>query len=62
MQDLTQEQLADKVGVSRQTMIAIENNKYNPSLDLAFKLARYFKVSIEDIFAYDEEGTPNAQP
>jgi putative transcriptional regulator len=43
-------------------MIAIENNKYNPSLDLAFKLARYFKVSIEDIFAYDEEGTPNAQP
>ena len=56
MRDLTQEQLAVKVGVSRQTVIAIESNKYNPSLDLAFKLARLFEVAIEDIFFYEEEG------
>jgi putative transcriptional regulator len=56
MHDLTQEQLAEKVEVSRQTVIAIESNKYNPSLDLAFKLARLFRVAIEDIFFYDEEG------
>lgn len=50
MHDLTQEQLADKMGVSRQTVIAIESNKYLPSLGLAFKIARLFKVKIEDIF------------
>jgi len=48
--NLTQEQLADKLEVSRQTVIAIENNKYLPSLGLAFKIARLLKVSIEDIF------------
>jgi len=56
MHDLTQEALAEKVGVSRQTVIAIERNKYNPSLDLAFKLARLFGVAIEEIFFYEEEG------
>lgn len=56
MRDLTQEALAEKVGVSRQTVIAIESNKYNPSLDLAFKLARLFGVAIEEIFFYEEEG------
>jgi putative transcriptional regulator len=50
--NLTQEQLADKVGVTRQTIIAIESNKYLPSLDLAFKLAHYFQVSVDDIFIY----------
>lgn len=54
MHDLTQEQLAEKVGVSRQTVIAIESNKYNPSLNLAFKLARLFEVAIGDIFLYEE--------
>jgi putative transcriptional regulator len=54
MHDLTQEELADKVNVSRQTVIAIENNKYNPSLELAFKLARLFDAAIEDIFIYDD--------
>ena len=53
MHDLTQEQLADKIGVSRQTVIAIENDKYLPSLGLAFKIARLFKVTIEDIFSYE---------
>lgn len=50
MANLTQEQLADKIGVSRQTVNAIEANKYLPSLGLAFKIARLFKVKIEDIF------------
>lgn len=50
--DLTQEQMADKLGVSRQTIIAIESDRYLPSLGLAFKMARLFQVSIEDIFIY----------
>jgi putative transcriptional regulator len=52
---LTQEDLADKINVSRQTIIAIENNKYLPSITLAFKLSRLFQVNIEDIFIYQEE-------
>ncbi|WP_440947078.1 helix-turn-helix transcriptional regulator [Methanosarcina sp. T3] len=55
--DLTQESLAEKVGVTRQTINAIEKGKYDPSLDLAFKLSRLFKASIEDIFLY--EGSKN---
>lgn len=54
MHNLTQEQLADKLGVSRQTVIAIESDKYLPSLGLAFKIARVFKVNIEDVFTYEE--------
>ena len=54
MHDLTQEDLAQEIGVTRQTVIAIEKGKYNPSLELAFKIARYFKVSIEKIFIHDE--------
>jgi putative transcriptional regulator len=52
MNDLTQEKLANKLGITRQTIIAIEKDKYDPSLALAFKLARFFKVQIEDIFIY----------
>jgi putative transcriptional regulator len=48
--DLTQEDLAEKIGVSRQTVIAIESDKYLPSLGLAFRIAKLFKVKIEDIF------------
>lgn len=48
----TQEGLGLKVGVTRQTMIAIEKGKYNPSLELAFKLARELVVSIEELFEY----------
>jgi len=55
MRDLTQEALANEIGVTRQTVIAIEKGKYNPSLELAFKLARYFDVRIEDIFIYESE-------
>jgi putative transcriptional regulator len=51
---MTQQQLADRVGVTRQTIIAIEAGKYSPSLPLAFRLARAFGVSIEHVFQYDE--------
>ncbi len=54
MHDLTQDALAQQLGVTRQTILAIEKGKYDPSLDLAFKIARYFNVSIEEVFAYAE--------
>ncbi len=53
--ELTQQQLADRVGVTRQTIIAIESGRYSPSLPLAFKLARAFGVSIEDVFEFEDE-------
>jgi len=52
--NLTQEDLAREIGVTRQTIIAIEKGKYNPSLELAFKIARHFEATIEDIFVYDQ--------
>lgn len=55
MHELTQEQLADKLNVSRQTVIAIESNKYLPSLSLAFRIAAVFGVKIEDVFFEDNE-------
>ena len=55
MNDLTQDSLAHAIGVNRQTILAIEKGKYVPSLDLAFKIARYFKVNVEDVFIYDHE-------
>jgi putative transcriptional regulator len=51
----SQSDLADKLGVSRQTVNAIETEKYDPSLPLAFKVARLFKSRIEDIFELDKE-------
>ena len=51
---LTQEQLAEKLHVSRQTIHSIESQKYLPSITLAFKIARLFNLNIEDIFEYDE--------
>jgi putative transcriptional regulator len=54
MQDITQEDLARELGVTRQTIIAIEKNKYDPSLSLAFKISRFFKVQIEDVFVYED--------
>jgi putative transcriptional regulator len=55
MHDLTQEDLAKKIGVTRQTILAIEKGKYVPSLDLAFKISRHFNVNIEEVFIYSEE-------
>ncbi len=60
MHDLTQETLAEKVGVTRQTIHAIEKGKYDPSLELAFKLARLFDVRIEDIFLYEDREVRNS--
>jgi putative transcriptional regulator len=51
MRNITQAELADKLGVSRQTVNAIETEKYDPSLPLAFKIARVFKCRIEDVFS-----------
>lgn len=51
---LTQEELAKALGVTRQTIIAIEKGKYDPSLRLAFRIARFFNRSIEEIFIYEE--------
>ncbi|MFH0968715.1 MAG: helix-turn-helix transcriptional regulator, partial [Methanobacteriota archaeon] len=53
MNDLTQEDLAKEVGVTRQTILAIEKGKYDPSLELAFRISYYFGVHIEEIFTYD---------
>ena len=52
--EMTQEELAKKVGVTRQTIIAMEKGKYSPSLELAFRIAREFGVSLEEVFSYDE--------
>lgn len=51
---LRQEDLANELQVTRQTIIAIENNKYNPSLELALKMARFFDAPVEDIFQLGE--------
>lgn len=51
---IKQEELAAALEVSRQTIGSLENGRYNPSITLAFKLARYFNMSIEDIFIYEE--------
>lgn len=52
---IKQEELAAILEVSRQTIGSLENGRYNPSILLAFKLARYFEISIEEIFIYEEE-------
>lgn len=52
---LTQEELAEALEVSRQTISSLENGRYNPSILLAFKIARFFGMSIEEIFIYEEE-------
>ena len=53
--EMTQQQLADKAGVTRQTIIAIEAGKYAPSLTLAFRIARAFNVKVEEVFQYKDE-------
>ena len=53
--DLTQQELANKVGVRRETIVFLEKGKYNPSLKLAYKIARVFKTSIEELFILENE-------
>jgi len=57
MHDLTQEELANKLGVTRQTVVSLEIGKYDSSIGLAFRIARLFNVKIEDVFEY--EGPPS---
>ena len=57
--EMTQQQLADKVGVTRQTIIAMEQGKYSPSLELAFRVALAFGVSLDEVFSYDPETESN---
>lgn len=52
--EMTQQALAEKVGVTRQTIVAIENAKYFPSLELAFRIARTFGVPLEEVFTFEE--------
>ncbi|MFP4469327.1 MAG: helix-turn-helix transcriptional regulator [Bacteroidales bacterium] len=52
--EMTQQQLADQVSVTRQTIVAVENGKYSPSLELAFRIARVFEKPLEEVFFYDE--------
>ena len=51
--EMTQQQLADAVGATRQTILAIEAAKYSPSLELAFRIARVFKTGVEEVFQFD---------
>mgnify|MGYP003565057348 CR=1 FL=1 len=57
--EMTQQQLAEKVGVTRQTIIAMEQEKYSPSLELAFRIALVFGVPLEEVFSYDPEDESN---
>ena len=55
--EMTQQQLAEKVGVTRQTIIAVEKGKYSPSLELAFRIAHVFEVPLTEVFSYEPVST-----
>lgn len=52
--EMTQADLADRIGVTRQTILAIERGRYSPSLEMAFQIARVFKVPLDDVFQYPD--------
>jgi putative transcriptional regulator len=56
--EMTQQELADKTGVTRQTIVAIENGKYSPTLELAFRIAIVFKSPLEEVFSFISEVEP----
>jgi putative transcriptional regulator len=56
-EEMTQAVLADRLGVTRQTVIAIEAGRYSPSLEMAFQIARVFGVGLDDVFQYPDEGS-----
>ena len=60
--EMTQEQLAEKAGVTRQTIIAIESSKYSPSLELAFRIAPAFGVPLGEVFSYTPEDDQGNSP
>lgn len=57
--DITQKQLAELVGVSRQSMNAIENNKHSPTIDVAIRIADVFREAVDDVFSYEYDGKPD---
>lgn len=57
--EMTQQELAKRVGVTRQTIIAMEKGKYSPSLELAFRIAHVFDVPLDEVFSYDPEDKSN---
>jgi putative transcriptional regulator len=59
--EMTQQDLADKTGVTRQTIVAIENGKYYPTLELAFRIAHVFKVPLQEVFMLTIEDEPTRQ-
>jgi putative transcriptional regulator len=54
--EMTQAELADRIGVTRQTVIAIEQARYSPSIEMAFRIARVFGVGLDDVFQYPDDG------
>lgn len=56
--EMTQAELAERIGVTRQTIIAIEQGRYSPSLEMAFQIARVFKVPLDDVFQYPDGEKP----
>lgn len=60
--EMTQADLAEKIGVTRQTVIAIENEKYSPSLEAAFRIAEVFGVPLDSVFTYDPASTEPSGP
>jgi len=56
---MTQQELADKTGVTRQTIVAIENEKYFPTLELAFRIAHVFGTPLEEVFLFDPQKIPD---
>jgi putative transcriptional regulator len=56
--EMTQAELADRIGVTRQTINAIEQGKYSPTLEMAFQIARLFRAPLEDVFHYPEDSGP----
>ncbi len=59
--EMTQDELAKRVGVTRQTIIAIESAKYSPSLELAFRIARVFNTTVEEVFTFEDTNLANAK-
>ena len=57
--EMTQQELADKTGVTRQTIVAIENEKYSPTLELAFRIARVFNTPLEEVFSFTAKDDSN---
>ena len=57
--EMTQAELAERIGMTRQTVAAIEQNKYSPSLEAAFRIARTFGAGVEDVFEWSDEGAPH---